>query len=516
MDILISVFGKGTANALGDAFGLVFTMKVMISIFGSALFGLFVGSIPGLTATMATALLVPITFFMDPIPAIAAIVTCVATAIFAGDIPGCLLRIPGTPASAAYVDEAYAMTRKGQAEKALGTALVCAVLGGMFGAIVLSLAAPQLADVALKFSSFETFWLACLGLTCAVIISADKPLKGVVSLFLGLFISVIGIGVVAGYPRYTFDNVELMGGVSFIPAMIGMFAISEVLRYVTTTHHIPRVTQESFGNMFRGIGGTLKSYWPNLLRSSTIGTAIGILPGAGADIAAWVAYATGKKFSKTPEKFGTGHVEGLVDAGSANNAGLGGAWVPALVFGIPGDSITAIAIGVLFMKDMTPGPTLFLMNPEKVYAVFVLFFVTNLFLLPLGFAAIKASRQILRIPSHALMPIIMMFCIVGAFAINNTVFGVTVMLVLGVIAYVMEENGFPVAPTILGIVLGPLLEDNFVTSMIKSDGSFLGFFERPIAGGLGVVTLLVWFVPLFIFIYKKRHRPTPPTNPNAI
>ena len=506
MDIITQFIGSIFGTAIGDAIGLVFTLNVMVVIFCSALFGLFVGSIPGLTATMATALLVPITFFMDPIPAIAAIVTCVATAIFAGDIPGCLLRIPGTPASAAYVDESYAMTRKGEAEKALGTSLVCAVLGGLFGAVVLTFAAPQLADFALRFSSFETFWLACLGLTCAVIISADKPLKGIVSLFLGLFIATIGIGIVAGHPRYTFGSIELMGGVSFIPAMIGMFAISEVLRYVTTTHHLPRVPQESFGNMFKGTGSTLRKYWVNLLRGSTIGTAIGILPGAGADIAAWVAYATSKKFSKEPEKFGTGHVEGLVDAGSANNAGLGGAWVPALVFGIPGDSITAIAIGVLFMKDMTPGPTLFLYNPEQVYAIFVLFFVANLFLLPLGFVAIRASRQILKIPTKALMPIIMMFCIVGSFAINNTVFGVSIMLTMGVIAYVMEENGFPVAPTILGIVLGPLLEDNFVTSMIKSDGDFIGFFERPIAGTLGVVTLLVWLTPVAFWIYRSQKK----------
>ena len=507
MDTLHQVIESILGQSVGQAVELVFDPYTLLVIVCSALFGLFVGSIPGLTATMATALLVPITFFMEPIPAIAAIVTCVATAIFAGDIPGCLLRIPGTPASAAYVDEAFSMTRKGEAERALGTSLTCAVFGGIFGTIVLATSAPKLADFALNFSSFEYFWLACLGLTCAVVISAGTPIKGVIALCLGLFISTIGIGVIAGYPRYTFGNVELMGGVSFIPAMIGMFAVSEVLRYVTTTKKATQVPQQSFQNMFRGIGSTLWRYKVNLFRGSTIGTAIGILPGAGADIAAWVAYATSKKFSKEPEKFGTGHVEGLVDAGSANNAGLSGAWVPALVFGIPGDSITAIVIGVLFMKDMTPGPTLFLYHPEQIYAVFLLFFLANIVLFPLGFLAIRVSRQILRIPSEALMPIILMFCIVGSFAINNTVFGVTVMLVLGIVAYLMEENGFPVAPTILGIVLGPLLEDNFITSMIKTDGTFLGFFERPIAGTLGVLTILIWVVPFVVFIYKKRLTP---------
>ncbi len=485
------------------AIGLVFQPYVLMVILLSALFGLFVGSIPGLTATMATALLVPVTFFMDPVPAFAAIVTAVAMAIFAGDIPGALLRIPGTPASAAYVDEAYAMTRKGQAERALGTSLVCASLGGLFGTLVLVTSAPTLADFALNFSSFEYFWLASLGLTCAAIISTEAPVRGLISLLIGLFISTIGLGIVGGYPRFTFGSIELMGGVSFIPAMIGMFAVSEVLRYTTTIIHLPPVSQEPIRNLFKGLGPTLYRYKVNLLRGSLIGTAIGALPGAGADIAAWIAYAVSKKSSKEPEKFGTGNVEGLVDAGSANNAGLGGAWVPAIVFGIPGDSITAIVIGVLYMKGMNPGPTVFLYQPELIYAVFVTFFIANIALIPLGFLAIRSARQVLRIPRESLMPIILMFCIVGSFAINNTVFGVTVMLILGVIAYVMEENHIPVAPAILGIVLGPMLEDNFLTSMIKSDGSIVGFFERPIAGFLGVVTILVWLIPLFLRFRRR-------------
>jgi len=232
------------------------------------------------------------------------------------------------------------------------------------------------------------------------------------------------------------------------------------------------------------------------------GAIIGILPGAGADIAAWISYALAKKRSKTPEKFGTGHPEGLVAAGSANNASVAGAWVPAIVFGIPGDSITAIVIGVLYMKGMNPGPMVFITNPELIYAVFIAFFIANLALLPLGFGAIRLSRQILRVPQRILMPVILMFCIVGAFAINNTVFGVTVMLILGILAYVMEENGFPVAPAILGIVLGTMIEDNFMASMIKADGELAGFFSRPIAATLGIVTILLWTVPLVMTLWR--------------
>jgi len=491
-------------DTLIKAFYLIADPSTLGVMLLAAIFGLFVGAIPGLTATMATALLIPFTFFMDPVPAIAAIVTTVAMAIFAGDIPGALLRIPGTPASAAYCDETYAMTKKGLAERALGIALVTSVIGGLAGSIVLSLSAPVLAEFALQFSSYEYFWLACLGLSCAVIISTGSTLKGFVSLFIGLFIATIGIDGTAGYPRFTFSSVELMGGVSFIPAMIGMFAISEVIRYAASNRTVIDIPPQPAGSVFKGLGTILKKYKFNVIRGSTIGAVVGILPGAGADIAAWISYAISKKRSKEPEKFGTGHPEGLVDAGAANNASLAGAWVPAIVFGIPGDSITAIVIGVLYMKGMNPGPMVFIMNPELIYAVFMAFFLANLALLPLGFGAIKLSRQILRIPRRVLMPVILIFCMVGAFAINNTVFGITVMLVLGILAYLMEENGFPVAPAILGIVLGNMVEDNFMASMIKADGDLLGFFSRPIAATLGIITIALWLTPLITILVRRR------------
>ena len=477
---------------LFEALALVLDPYVLWVILGSAAFGLFVGAVPGLTATMATALLVPVTFFMEPVPAIASIVTATAMAIFAGDIPSCLLRMPGTPASAAYTDEAYAMTRKGQGELALGAGLVFSVIGGLFGTAVLIVAAPALAEVALKFSSFEYFWLVALGLLCAVFIAFANPLKGFVSLLLGLLVASVGLDNPAGFPRFTFGNAELAGGLTLIPIMIGMFAVSEILRNVARIDEPWEMAQARIGNVFRGMWTLTKRYRAAVLRGSALGTAVGVLPGAGADIAAWMSYAMSKRFSREPEKFGTGHVEGIVEAGAANNSALAGAWVPALVFGIPGDSITAIVIGVLYMKNMNPGPTIMLHAPELLYAVFITFFVANLLMMPLGYAAIRLSRQILHVPHDILMPVILIFCIVGAFAINNTVFGVGIILVLGLLAYVMEENGFPIAPAVLGIVLGPLVEDNFMTSMMKADGNLLGFFERPIAAVLGVITLGIW------------------------
>jgi putative tricarboxylic transport membrane protein len=489
---------------LFEALRLVLDPFVLWVILASAAFGLFVGAVPGLTATMATALLVPVTFFMEPVPAIASIVTATAMAIFAGDIPSCLLRMPGTPASAAYTDEAYAMTRKGQGELALGAGLVFSVIGGLFGTAVLILAAPALAEIALKFSSFEYFWLVVLGLLCAVFIAFSNPLKGIVSLLLGLLVACVGLDNPAGFPRFTFGNAELAGGLTLIPIMIGMFAVSEILRNVARIDEPREMAQAQIGNVFRGMRGLTKRYKLPVLRGSALGTAVGVLPGAGADIAAWMSYAVSKKFSREPEKFGTGHVEGIVEAGAANNSALAGAWVPALVFGIPGDSITAIVIGVLYIKGLNPGPSIFMNNAVSIYAIFMVFILANLLLLPLGIAAIKGAKQLLRVPREVLMPVILLFCIVGSFAINNSIFGVVLMLVFGLVAYLMEENGFPVAPAILGMVLGAMLEEHFIRAMIRADGSFTAFFERPIAGSLGVVAIVVACVPLIRWILRSR------------
>ena len=490
-----------------DALPLVLNLEVLGVMLAAAGFGLLVGSIPGLTATMATALLVPITFFMDPVPAIAAMVTATAMAIFAGDLPGALLRVPGTPASAAYAAEAYAMTQKGRGEQALGTSLVCSAIGGLFGTVVLVIFAPMLAEVALQFTQFEYFWLACLGLTCAVFVSTASPLKGVVALFIGLFLATVGIDVTAGHPRYTLGIPDLLGGVAFIPAMIGMFAVAEILRNVMSQEDVKPPPMQSLLNVFRGVGAIVRRYWKGVMRGSVLGTAIGILPGAGGDIGAWVSYAVSKRFSREPEKFGTGHVEGIVDAGSANNAALSGAWVPALVFGIPGDSITAIVIGVLYVKGMNPGPMIFINSPELIYGVFVAFFIANLALIPLGFFAIGLARHILRIPRSVIWPIVLLLSIVGAYAINNSLFGVVIMLAMGVLAFIMEENGFPVAPTILGLVLGPMLEGNFMTAMIKADGNLLAFFERPIAAVLGILTVAVWVLPVLVMLWRRGRAP---------
>ena len=366
-------------------------------------------------------------------------------------------------------------------------------------------AAPLLARFATNFSSVEYFWLALLGLSCAAIIAAGSALKGILSLLFGLWVACIGIDTVAGQPRFTFGSIELMGGVSFIPAMIGMFALPEVLRNITARR--PRVEAPVMGPIFAGLGGTLRKRWRNLLRGGAVGSVIGALPGAGADIAAWVAYAIARRKSETPEAFGKGHDEGLIEAGAANNASLSSAWVPTLVFGIPGDSITAIVIGVLYLKGLEPGPIIFVKTPELVYAILFAFLLANLLLIPLGWAVIRMARHLLRIPPAYFAPVVLACCIVGSFAINNTSFGVLTMLAFGVVGWVFEENRIPIAPAILGIVLGGMLEFNFVTSMLKSQGDLSIFVSRPVAAVLALIVLAIWVLPMV------RARNTPQEKP---
>ena len=488
----------GFAEQFATALGMLADLQLLLVIVLASVFGLFVGAIPGLTATMATALLVPVTFFMPPLAAVSAIVACTAMAITAGDIPGCLIRMPGTPASAAYTDETYAMTRRGLAAQALGSSLVSSVIGGLAGALVLIVAAPLLAGFALRFSSFEYFWLAVIGLSCAAFVSSSDLLRGMIALLIGLFLSTVGMDGVTGTPRFDFGFTELMGGLNFIPIMIGMFAVCEILHNLVSDAagaRLPDIPQ-AVGRVFDGVAGLIVRYRRNVARGSATGTLIGVLPGAGGDLGAWISYAMARRFSKTPEKFGTGHPEGVIEAGASNNAALSGAWVPALVFGIPGDAVTAIAVGVLVMKGLNPGPQLFESQAPTLYAIYLVFILANLALLPLGWLAIRLATPLLRIHRHQLAAVILLCCVVGSFAINNSSFDIGVMLVFGMLAFVLDRLAVPIGPIILGLVLGPMVERNFLTSMVIADGRFVGFFERPIAAALGAVAIAIWLLVL--------------------
>ena len=487
----------------------LFSLKILIPWILAMMFGIFVGSTPGLTATMAVALLIPITYYMDPRAAFAMIIGVSFTAVFAGDIPATFLRIPGTPASGAAILDGFEMNKKGKGALALSIDLLGSALGGLFGMLLLILITPFLAKFALKFTNFEYFWLGIFGLSMTAIISRGKTINGFISALIGLAISTIGIDITTGYPRFAFGNTNLIGGVSFIPVMIGLFGLSEILKNLTKKEELGTPTIKGFGKLpFLEAIKTLWNYKLRFLISSTIGVFIGALPGAGADIAAWVSYGAAKNTSKNKNEFGTGCVEGIVAPTCANNAAIGGTWIPAFVFGIPGDTITAIVLGAMLMYGLRPGPNIFSQSKNLMNSIFAIGIISQFFLIPLGFLGIKASGQLLKSPKNIIWIGVIFFSIIGSYAINNNYFDIYIMLFAGLVGLFLEKLDVPLAPLILGLILGPMVENNLRVGLIKTHGSFLPFITRPISFSIIVIMFLILFggdIISFIFrLYRGK------------
>lgn len=464
-------------------------------VLATAAYGVLIGSMPGLTATMGVALFVPVTFWLPPLPALAGIATMVACAIFAGDIPTTLLRIPGTPASAAYADEAHGLAMRGQAGKALGTALVASVTGGLGGAVVLVLVGHQLAALATWFSVAEYFWLYATGLSCAVLVAPGRVSLAVIGLAIGLLLSTVGLSAVHAEPRFTFGMPELLGGIGFIPVMVGLFGMSEVLRTAVSLPGRPEAAvRESAswqGSLVVPALQQLLARPGSWLRSTGIGVVIGVLPGAGADIASWVAAAASRSIGRQ----GNGDdqaVARIADACTANSSSLAAAWIPALVFGIPGDSVTAMVIGVLAMKNLTAGPEVFSQQAPLVYGLYACFMLANLILLPVGLVAIRGAAAVMRVPQRILLPVITLLCVVGSFAINGSLFDVGLMLAFGLVGLGCDRLSIPVGPMVLGIILGGPVEERFIQTLAGGRGSPWAFVDRPVSAGLAVVFLALW------------------------
>jgi putative tricarboxylic transport membrane protein len=491
-----------------EAFLSIFHLSILIPWILSMILGIFVGGAPGLTATMAVALIVPLTFHMTPAAGLAMIIGVSFCAIFAGDIPATYLRIPGTPASGAAVLDGYEMARKGKGSLALSLDLSCSVLGGLIGITILIFVAPLLAKFALKFTNFEYFWLALFGLSMSAVISRGTKIKGVIAMTLGLIFATVGIDITTGYPRFTFGSTELMGGIGFIPAMIGLFGLSEVFKSALLPENFktPTIT-EKIQISFASVGHILYKFKLLIIRSSIIGSVIGALPGAGADIAAWVSYGMAKKMSNRSEEYGTGIEEGIIAPTSANNAALGGTWIPALVFGIPGDTITAIVLGAMMMYGLKPGPLIFQQNAFLVDQIFSVALVSQFFLLMIGWFGIKLYTYLFKFPRNIVLVGVLIFSVVGSYALRSGLFDVGIMLFFGVLGYVMERCSVPLPPLILGLILGPMIEDNLRVGLVKSDGSFLPFFMRPISLTLFLLLLIIFFWEYLVrfnrFIFKK-------------
>jgi putative tricarboxylic transport membrane protein len=482
----------------------LFTWPAMLALVGGGLYGAIFGSIPGLTATLAVALFIPIAFFLDPVLALPAIIAITAVAIYAGDVGSVVAKIPGTPASAAYVEELYAISRRRGAKYGLGISAMGSMVGGLIGTVLLIFAATSLAAVAKNFSSFEYFWIAILGLTAGIFASSGSSLKALVSLLIGVLLATVGIDPTLGYARFDFGNPNLLGGLNYIVAMIGLFGFSEVLQNVFARSkaedlRVPPTTGAKTRAFFWLPILLMLRNKLLVLRSSLIGTFVGFLPGAGADIAAWVA-SSFEKLTGKRDRLDEEAEDRVVLAGTtSNNAAVASAWIPALSLGLPGDTTTAIVLGVFLMKGITPGPMLFINQPDLVWALFGAFLIANVVLLPLfGFLTANLAAFVVRIPVNLLLGVIGGLCVVGAYAINNNPFDVAVMVGMGVFAFVLRMGGFPLAQVVLGMVLGPILEQSFMVSAIKSRWNLMAFFDRPIAIGLMLATIVIVVVGLRI------------------
>jgi putative tricarboxylic transport membrane protein len=467
-----------------EGFAELLQPAVLIPWILGMVFGVFVGATPGLTATMAVALIVPLSYRLDdPVAGLAMIIGVSFTAIFAGDIPATHLRIPGTPASAAATLDGHELAKQGRAEHALRLDLICSAFGGLVGVLALMLVAPELAKFALKFSSHEYFWLGVCGLCISAAVSQTGAVKGATAFGLGMLLSTVGVDD-QGAVRFTFGQLDLYDGVQLIPAMIGLFGLSEVLRYAR------RVTEPEGGQPERkrkrdgdSPRSALRTVWAHkwtAFKSAALGALIGALPGAGADIAAWGAYGMAQRTSKNGRRFGTGEEEGVIAPTSANNAAVGGAWIPALVFGVPGDAVTAIVLGAFVVYEIVPGPQIFERSGDQVTAIFQIALVTQFLLLAAGYLGIKAFGWILRMPRGIVMVAVMVFSVVGSYAMRDNVFDVWIMLAFGVLGYFLESRRVPLAPLILGLILGPMIEENLRNGLIKEGGSLAPFFTRPI------------------------------------
>lgn len=478
-------------------------------------FGIFVGATPGLTATMAVALIVPFTFYLpNPNTGLALILGISFSAIFAGDIPSVYLRIPGTPASAAGTLDGHEMAKQGRGKLALMLDLYCSCLGGLIGVALLILLAPQLARFALRFSNFEYFWLGVVGLGIAAVVTQGPPLRGAIAVLLGMLLSTVGIDRVSGTPRFTFGQPVLTGGIDFIAVMIGLFGLSEVLRNLRQRDSLAAAaTTDAHGARPLEVLLTMWKYRFTIAKSSLLGTFVGALPGAGADIAAWAAYGLAQRTSRTPKAFGTGCTEGVVAPTTANNAAVAGAWIPALVFGIPGDSVTAIALGALLMYNIKPGPLIFEQNGTQIQSIFLIAVITQFLLLPAGWFGVRAFGGILRLPRSIVMTAVVVFSVVGAFSLRNDLFDVWVVVAAGIAGYFLEARRVPLAPLILGLILGPMVEENMRSGLIKTRGSLTPFFTRPICFALVLLLVASFLGPSIFRWVVTRPRSAGAANP---
>ncbi|MGI6095460.1 MAG: tripartite tricarboxylate transporter permease [Lachnospiraceae bacterium] len=490
-------------SLIGQSFLTVLTPSTLLMLIMGVAVGIVFGAIPGLSASMAIALFLPMTFSMEVTNGICTLVALYVGGVSGGLVSAILLKMPGTSGSVATTFDGYPLAQKGQAGRAVGIAVISSFTGGMASFIVLMFVAPQVAKIALKFSAVEYFAVILFAIMMVFSLAGKSVLKGVIAAILGLMVSTVGIAPVDGVQRFTFGKSELLNGFSILPTLIGLFAVTELFNLAEKKR---TADKESIIELkkIKGFGFSFKEFWQHkytFLRSFLIGLGIGILPGIGDTASNMVSYSVAKTTSKHPEEFGHGAVDGIIAPECANNASIGGALIPLLSLGIPGDGVTAIILGGFMIQGLTPGPLLFTTNRELVYSIFAALIVCNFIMLALEFFGMRGFVKMLRVPKHILLPIIILMCMVGAFAANNRLFDVKSILLFGVLGYAMKKFDVPVAPFVLSFVLGTLLETNLRRGIMLTQGSFTAFFTRPIAA-----VFLVAAMAALIFSLVKTFR----------
>lgn len=490
-----------------DVIGEVFQLASLLAIIMGTVIGVVIGALPGLSATMAIALLIPVTFLMDPIPGLILLVTVYTAGVYGGSISAILLYTPGTPANAATSLDGYPLTRQGKGYRAIIIATISSMAGGILSAIALIIFAPLLAKISLVFGPQEYFWVALFGLTVIGGLAGSSLLKGIIAALIGLALSFVGIDNMVGTQRLTFDVHGLQSGVQMIPAMIGLFAVAQLVvllrQPADPNNEIP--AQET---RLRKSNLSLKDWvriTPTIIKSGFIGTGVGILPGAGGDIASWISYNEAKRSSKTPEKFGTGHYPAIAAPESANNAVVGGTLIPTLTLGIPGSTATAILLGGLIMKGLVPGHELFTRNAVETYSIIAGFIIGTLLMGVVGLALARYVVKVADAPVGVLVSVIIALSVLGAFAIRNSMFDVVMMLVFGLVGYGLRVLNISAAPVILGLILGPIAERGFRQTMtIVGDGNiWLSFLTRPISVVLIAMIIFTLAWPFFSKTLKR-------------
>ncbi|MBL8706077.1 MAG: tripartite tricarboxylate transporter permease [Rhodospirillales bacterium] len=476
------------------AFGQLLGPSTLVIVAWAMLLGIVIGALPGLTATMGVALMTTLTFTMDHNQAILVLICIYVGAIYGGSRSAILLNIPGTPASACSTLDGYPLARQGLAGRAMGISTTGSWIGTLIGALCVATLTPLLANLALTFQSYEFFWIAVFGIVIAGTLSGGDALKGYIAGFIGLWIGTIGNEPYYNYPRFAFGFTDLTGGIGLLPALVGTFGMAEVLMAMRGP------AAKAISNKLDSVIPRVKDvvqYWRTILRSGVIGTFIGILPGLGEDIAAWSSYAAARRGSKEKQKFGKGSVEGLMAAETGESACVPGAIIPVLTLAVPGSAPAAVLMAALMIHDINPGPMLMINTPEFLYQIVAMLVIADIAKLFYGLFLVRPLLWILLVPRERLMPVVFVLCCVGAFAITSRIFDIYVMVFFGFLGFVLRELKFPMAPMILGLVLGELFESNLTRGLKLSDGSLAPFFTRPIAGTLAAITIasIIWSIP---------------------